>query len=169
MTGWTTVGNSPSSAASGTRSSTLPPRLTSAPQSFQGQTQRHKSNPSWPKASSITMIRILPKQHTNLASILNSAYLDTELKPLQSKGDFGPRDIHKKMWAFPVPLHDPRNEAHQKLASLAADCGDLVKKFLEGVSAKAKEGSLGRLRGLIRQHLAEKLREIDLVSSILEI
>lgn len=73
-----------------------------------------------------------PEAAHYLASILNSAYLDTELKPLQSKGDFGPRDIHKKMWAFPVPLHDPRNEAHQKLASLAADWGDSGQEIPRG-------------------------------------
>lgn len=98
-----------------------------------------------------------------ISGILNSPYLDAELKPLQSKGDFGPRDIHKKMWAFPIPFYTRQNEAHKNLAELGNECNKLTGEYLKDAPAKLREGSLGRLRGLIREKLRPQLDEIDAI------
>jgi hypothetical protein len=96
-----------------------------------------------------------------LAAILNSSYMDKELKPLQAMGDFGPRHIHKKMWSFPIPSYEAINPAHMKLASLGADCTCTAATFVAGLSAKFREGSLGRLRTMMRENLKDRLSEID--------
>jgi hypothetical protein len=96
-----------------------------------------------------------------LVAILNSGFVDRELKPLQAKGDFGPRHIHKKMWAFPIPNYDDHSLSHKKLARLGLECSDLAEKFVASLPVKVREGSLGRLRNLVREHLKNQLAEID--------
>jgi len=103
-----------------------------------------------------------------LAAILNSGSLDGELKPLQSKGNFGPRHIHKKIWALAIPAYDQRTELHKQVASLGAECSNLAKGILESLPHALRGGSLGRLRSLLRQRLHSQIAEIDsLVSGIL--
>jgi hypothetical protein len=104
-----------------------------------------------------------------ISAILNAPVVDTLVKPLQSRGDFGPRDIHKKMWAFPIPSYDASNPAHKKLASLGADCTCTAATFVGGLSAKLRGGSLGRLRTMIRENLRDRISEIDsIVKEILQ-
>ncbi|PYV16237.1 MAG: hypothetical protein DMG21_12380 [Acidobacteria bacterium] len=98
-----------------------------------------------------------------VSGILNSPYLDAELKPLQSKGDFGPRDIHKKMWAFPIPGYAAEDKKHRELAALGEGCSKATQEFLENAPVKLRQGSLGRLRGLIRENLKGQLSEIDAI------
>ncbi len=109
-----------------------------------------------------------PEEADYLAAVLNSPHLDAELKPLQSKGDFGPRDIHKKMWAFPIPSYDVANVDHRKLAALGAECPRAVEDLMASLPEKQKQGSIGRLRGLIREKLKDHLSAIDdIVGAIL--
>lgn len=103
-----------------------------------------------------------------LAAVLNSGVLDEALKPLQSKGDFGPRDIHKKMWVFPIPLYDRQSAAHEHLAGLGQECSTIAQSYLDSLPANVRQGSLGRLRKMIREKLRLQLDEIDtIVSGIL--
>jgi hypothetical protein len=103
-----------------------------------------------------------------LTAVLNSSILDAKLKPLQSKGDFGPRDIHKKMWAFPISAYEGQSTIHADLASLGADCSRLAGSFVASLSTSVRVGSLGRLRALLREKLQPQIVEIDkLVSKIL--
>lgn len=104
-----------------------------------------------------------------LAAVLNSGVLDDALKPLQSKGDFGPRHIHKKMWAFPIPLCDRHSAAHERLAALGLECTTIAQSYLDSLPVNIREGSLGRLRNTIREKLRPQLDEIDeIVRGILE-
>jgi|DewCreStandDraft_5_1066085.scaffolds.fasta_scaffold00555_48 hypothetical protein len=103
-----------------------------------------------------------------LTAVLNSGVLDAEVKPLQSKGGFGPRDIHKKMWAFPIPMYEEQSACHRELARLGDECSKLAGSFVASLSANVREGNLGRLRSLVREKLQPQIAEIDkLVSKIL--
>lgn len=103
-----------------------------------------------------------------LSAVLNSPALDEAVKPLQSRGDFGPRDICMKIWAFPIPSYESGNETQKKLASLAADCRGAVVNLIRGLPGKVREGNLGRLRNVVREAVAGQLRDIDdLTRSIL--
>jgi hypothetical protein len=102
-----------------------------------------------------------------LCSILNSPTVDELIKPMQSRGLFGPRDIHKKVWELPIPEFNPSNEDHIKLATLGEECTKKVSKLLsKGIPQK----SIGNLRKMIKGELKEEIEEIDgIVKRILRI
>jgi SAM-dependent methyltransferase len=103
-----------------------------------------------------------------LCSFLNSAYLDDLLKPMQSRGLFGPRHFHKKPLEMGIQEFDATNPAHRRLAELGAECQQIVANFLSSLPDKVRQGSLGRLRRLIREKLQPQIAEIDsIVSKIL--
>jgi hypothetical protein len=55
-----------------------------------------------------------------IAAVLNSPALTQLLAPLQSRGEHNPRDFDKLVWRLPIPLFDPQDEDHARLADLAA-------------------------------------------------
>lgn len=93
-----------------------------------------------------------------LAAFLNSDIVNQAIKPLQARGLFGPRHIHKKVWEFPIPRFDPENPQHQKLAKLGQKSTTEVKRFLK---KKEPTKSIGRLRSEVRNFLKPKLNGID--------
>ncbi len=117
-----------------------------------------------------------------LAAILNSSILDGLIKPLQSKGQFGPRDIHKKPLEFPIPKYNPHNDIHRRLAELGRIASTTAYKAIPHVLKRLgydvrlrQRGFLtpqevGRLRSAIREELRDVLDEIDrLVLKILAV
>lgn len=110
-----------------------------------------------------------------LAAIFNSRVLDTIIKPMQSRGLWGPRDIHKKPLEIGIPRFDPKSKAHVELASLAETCAVTARKvmdeFVEKKGGKVDNLSpqvVGQLRSKIRDALAVELDRIDeLVCEIL--
>ncbi len=94
-----------------------------------------------------------------LAAILNSPLLDQLVKPLQSRGLWGERHLHKKLWEFPVPLFDPDDDTHTALAALAAQAATKVGKWL--AHGAEPTHSLAHLRGTARSLVAEELHTID--------
>jgi len=102
-----------------------------------------------------------------LASTLNAPVVDLLLKPMQSRGLWGPRDIHKKVLELPIPHFDPKNAAHRRLAKLAEECTEKVSQWLEG-GGPGSIKSIGRLRAMVRGMLKDELSQIDeLVKSML--
>ncbi|WP_185747696.1 hypothetical protein [Thermus amyloliquefaciens] len=102
-----------------------------------------------------------------LASILNAPTVDRMLKPMQSRGSWGPRDIHKKPLELPIPQFDAADPTHRRLAQLGKRCSEKVKAWLAGGGA-GTVASIGRLRRMARDLLKEELAEIDaLVEKIL--
>lgn len=93
-----------------------------------------------------------------LCSILNSPTVDELIKPMQAKGLFGPRHIHKKIWELPIPEFNPSNENHLKLARLGEECTKKVSKLL---SQGTPQKSIGNLRKIIKAGLADEIKEID--------
>jgi len=95
-----------------------------------------------------------------LAATLNAPTVDKLIKPMQSRGQFGPRDIHKKVLELPIPQFDPSEEAHLKLAELGGVCTQKVTAWLEA-GGPGKIRSIGKLRSMVREMLNEELGQID--------
>jgi hypothetical protein len=95
-----------------------------------------------------------------LAAALNAPSIDRLLKPLQARGLWGPRHIHKKVLELPIPQFEPSEKAHLKLAELGRACIQEVAEWLEA-GGPGKVRSIGKLRSMVRDMLAEELGEID--------
>ncbi len=102
-----------------------------------------------------------------LAAVLNAPVVDKLIKPMQSRGLWGPRDICKKVLELPIPQFDAKNAVHQRLAKSGRECSAKVDQWLaSGGPGKIK--SIGKLRGMVREMLKDELKEIDaLVKGIL--
>jgi len=104
-----------------------------------------------------------------LVSILNAPFVDELIKPMQSRGLWGPRDIHKKVLELPIPQFEADNPLHQRLAALGEHCTQKVQAWLShGGPGQIK--SIGRLRQMVRQLVKAELSELDgIVKEILKI
>jgi hypothetical protein len=92
-----------------------------------------------------------------LCAILNSRFLDQLIKPSQTKGKFGPRDIHKRPLSFPIPKFDPQSQEHIELSNLSKQSHEKVKKELSSINTT----SIGVIRKKLRKILEENLLQID--------
>ena len=87
---------------------------------------------------------------------------------MQSRGLWGPRDIHKKVLELPIPRFKSDIPSHQRLAEIGEHCTQKVKDWL-AAGGPGQVKSIGRLRGMVRQFLKDELAEIDgLVQQILK-
>src|SRR5665213_2132922 len=57
-----------------------------------------------------------------LCAFLNSDYANEQIKSFQSRGLFGPRDIHKTIVKLPFPRFDAKRPEHVALAALGGKC-----------------------------------------------
>ena len=94
-----------------------------------------------------------------LVSIFNSSLLDRLIKPMQAKGAFGERHIHKKPLEFPIPKFDPKNKLHLRLVELEEICAKKVEKKLPNLAQKYN--SIGKIRSEIKKILEPEIKEID--------
>jgi len=92
--------------------------------------------------------------------VLNAPLVDQKLKPMQGRGQWGPLYLCKKVLELPIPQFDPSEEAHLKLADLGRACTQKVADWLEA-GGPGKVRSIGKLRSMVREVLAEELKEID--------
>jgi hypothetical protein len=108
-----------------------------------------------------------PKEAGYLAALLNSPTIDTLIKPMQARGLWGPRDIHKKVWELPIPQFDPGDKAHLRLAQLAEACADQVKGMVPGLKESFSDVRgprvIGRARAAVRRALKDELTEVDAI------
>ena len=95
-----------------------------------------------------------------LTAVLNAPIIDRKIKPMQTRGQWGPRDICKKVLELPIPQFDPGDAVHRRLAELGEECTQKVAEWLES-GGPGKIRSIGRLRSVVRETLAEELEEID--------
>lgn len=95
-----------------------------------------------------------------LAAILNAPVIDELIKPMQSRGQFGPRDIHKKVLDLPIPQFDASDSRYLQLVKLGKECSQKVADWIKA-GGPGKVRSIGRLRTMVREMLAEELKEID--------
>jgi hypothetical protein len=108
-----------------------------------------------------------PEEAGYLVSLLNSPTVDSLIKPMQARGLWGPRDIHKKVWELQIPEFNPRNKAHLRLAEVAETCAERVKAMVPELKDlfKGVRGphAIGRARTAVRKALKDELDEIDAV------
>lgn len=99
-----------------------------------------------------------------LLAFLNSNYPNKIIKDFQSKGTFGPRDIHKKILEVPLAEFSNKNEQHKQLVKMAKIC---EQKILEFTKVPAKTKSLGRIRLNVKAIIKDEIKEIDSILSII--
>ena len=95
-----------------------------------------------------------------LESILNSDATNLAIKPFQSTGLLGERDIHKKLLDLPIPLFDFQNAEHRKLSELGSAAHRQAATAIKDQNFPSGS-SLARQRAFIRTALSETLAEID--------
>jgi hypothetical protein len=104
-----------------------------------------------------------------VASWLNSSPLDGALQPFRRKSQGRQPHVHKKVWEMPVPPYNRNAPMRQELARLGLECSTTAQTYLDSLPANIRQGSLGRLRNMIREKLRPQLDETDeLVHRILE-
>src|SRR5262249_54632644 len=88
-----------------------------------------------------------------LAAVLNAPAANEAIKPFQSLGLMGERDIHKKILDLPIPEYDARKPLHITLATL----GSKARKQMSRLVEEEKQASLGRQRQAVRGELNDLL------------
>jgi len=108
-----------------------------------------------------------PAEAHYLSAILNAEALNEAIKPFQSTGLLGERDIHKKLLDLPIPLFDAKIAAHRKLSKLGGEAHRQAQILVKDHNFPL-DASLARQRAYIRTALEDTLAEIDgLVKSLL--
>jgi len=101
-----------------------------------------------------------------LCSVLNSKIIDEIIKPMQSRGQFGPRDFHKKPLELTIPKYDPLNPIHKKLSKLGKKAAKIISSQLPKIMDKYKAKVLmpqhvARIRKEMRELILDILGQID--------
>lgn len=97
-----------------------------------------------------------------LSAYINSNYANEAIKEFQSRGLFGPRDVHKLIVKVPFPKFQKNNSDHERLAEFGSNCADLVSRFIsESEVADLQARALGRLRVAAKHRMTNELDEID--------
>jgi len=104
-----------------------------------------------------------------LAAILNSSIPNKQIKDFQTKGLFGPRDVHKKILDIYFSKYDESDPQHRRLSELSSRCSEKVKTFVENnpLQKDLSVFALGKLRIEIKNHLSQELKEIDALVEII--
>jgi hypothetical protein len=102
-----------------------------------------------------------------VAAILNSETVNAAIKPFQSVGLLGERDIHKKLLELPIPTFHHENHMHVKISELGAKARhEAVKAIKSGTFPL--DSSIAKQRSFMRKHLKDEMEEIDdLVAKLL--
>jgi hypothetical protein len=100
-----------------------------------------------------------------LCAVLNSSPVNEAIKPHQTGGHFGERDIHRRPFEIlPIPEFDPQDPIHKELAELSKQCHRKVAKMEVDPARR-----IDLARRDVREALAEELEEIDkLVEKLLQ-
>jgi type I restriction-modification system DNA methylase subunit len=103
-----------------------------------------------------------------LVAVMNSETANQAIKPFQSTGLMGERDIEKKLLELPIPVFDQGNPKHQRISDLGAKARDEAMKALEAGTFPVNSSTANQ-RGFMREHLKAELEEIDkLVAQLLK-
>ena len=97
-----------------------------------------------------------------LSAIFNSEIINEIIKPLQPRGLFGARAIHRRPLLFAMPKFDRSDEMHLKLADIGKSCHKKVKIM--------KFARRNNVRAEVRKKLKSEIMEINqTVSKVLNI
>ncbi|KEO55622.1 N-6 DNA methylase [Thalassospira permensis] len=97
-----------------------------------------------------------------LTAYINSGYANFMIKEFQSRGLFGPRDIHKTIVKLPFPRFNKTDDMHLALSYLGRECSILASSFstLRNLNDLGSH-ALGRVRANLREQLRNELEKID--------
>ncbi len=97
-----------------------------------------------------------------LSSFINSGYANAVIKDFQSRGLFGPRDIHKTIVKVPFPRFKASEPEHEQLSELGRRCAAAALRAVsEEEDLDLTPRILGRVRSRIRQVIYEDMKVID--------
>jgi len=96
-----------------------------------------------------------------ITAFLNSDYANLVIKDFQSKGLFGPRDIHKKILDVPFSKYNSKNSKHLQIVELSKECEKIVSNYIKDNQLNDNDYNVGQIRSKIRKLLANKLVDID--------
>ena len=74
-----------------------------------------------------------------LLAIINSDALTEAVTPLMTKGLFGARDLHKRLWKLPIPEFDPSQELHTTIAEAGATAVTAAAKKLDELRQQERD------------------------------
>jgi len=94
-----------------------------------------------------------------ITALLNAPIVDLLIKPMQSRGQYGERDIVKKVLELPLPRFNPKNEKHNKLVELAKEAHEKAAKTIPELEEKYR--SIGKIRSLLKAELSKEILGID--------
>lgn len=94
-----------------------------------------------------------------IAAMLNAPIVDSLIKPMQSRGQWGERDIHKKVLELPLPKFNPKNSKHMELVRLAKQAQTKAEKLV--IDLESKYTGIGKIRQMIKVEIAEEVLKID--------
>ncbi|MBI4233421.1 MAG: SAM-dependent DNA methyltransferase [Chloroflexi bacterium] len=94
-----------------------------------------------------------------LAGIFNAPCVDEALKPTQTRGLWGERDIEKRAVNLPIPRYNPSDPAHRRLAELSQACHARVQEVTPEIAQRYR--SVAQARAAVRELLRAELAEID--------
>jgi SAM-dependent methyltransferase len=99
-----------------------------------------------------------------LCAVLNSDVVNEKIKPLQTRGLYGERDISRRPFMLPIPRFYAENQAHLRLAELSRICHEKIAVAKTMFTGKSVAG----LRKQAKETIEVELKEInELVSSLL--
>ena len=98
-----------------------------------------------------------------LSAILNSSIPNKQIKDFQTRGLFGPRDVHKKILDVYFPEFNDHSKLHLQLSELGKLCAEKAEAFVKSNSPQNNLTAhlLGKFRVEIKKHLSQELTEID--------
>lgn len=99
-----------------------------------------------------------------LSAILNSNVANDGVKPMQAKGNFGPRHFHLHIWKLPFPEFNPQNELHLKISEL----GRTARELIGGLELPLGKGHVA-LRKLVNTHLIDTGIQSGIDSGVTEL
>jgi hypothetical protein len=101
-----------------------------------------------------------------VVAVLNSETVNAAIKPFQSTGLLGERDIHKKLLELPIPLFEHDNFKHCRLSELGANARKVAVKAIASGEFPVNS-AIARQRAYIRTLLQSEMEEIDNLVDVL--
>ena len=92
-----------------------------------------------------------------VSAIFNSKIINELIKPLQPRGLFGARAIHRRPLLFAIPKFDGNDDMHLKLADIGKECHEKVKAM--------KFAQKNNVRAEVRNKLKGEITEINQIVS----
>jgi hypothetical protein len=94
-----------------------------------------------------------------ITAMFNAPIVDSLIKPMQARGLFGERHIHKKVLELPLPKFNLKNKDHMKLVELAKEAEEKATKLVPKL--EQEYSSIGKIRQIMKSELSEEIPKID--------